>query len=242
MAKKQRSTKKMSPERRLLLQLVQASGETLKRLSEDAGRNSAYLHQYINKESPRVLPETVRQFLAARLGVPEQALKTGDLSKGHDGDAAAIPLLRVPIVGRVEAGAWREAERYGDMPEEIFAPMLPDRRYPADQQWAVYVVGDSVNEIIADGEIAHCLDIGGGREPQNGDLVVVERIREQGGLIETTIKEIRRANGVIELWPRSTNPDFNGPVKLGVDRDDGVEVRIRGIVLGAYNPLYPMRP
>lgn len=47
---------------------AEQAGKTLKELSLAAGKNHAYLQQYINRGTPRVLPEDVRATLAAELG------------------------------------------------------------------------------------------------------------------------------------------------------------------------------
>ena len=51
---------------------------TLKQASRAIGRNDAYLHQYLNRGSPRYLPETVRYQLASLLGVDQATLAHHD--------------------------------------------------------------------------------------------------------------------------------------------------------------------
>ena len=56
---------------------------TLKQASRAIGRNDAYLHQYLNRGSPRHLPEAIRYQLAAILGVDQATLAHRDsLPKG----------------------------------------------------------------------------------------------------------------------------------------------------------------
>ncbi|ADE40491.1 S24 family peptidase [Candidatus Puniceispirillum marinum] len=56
---------------------------TLKQASRAIGRNDAYLHQYLNRGSPRHLPEAIRYQLAAILGVDQATLAHHDsLPKG----------------------------------------------------------------------------------------------------------------------------------------------------------------
>lgn len=52
----------------------------LKSMSIALGRNPAYLHQFIHRGSPRVLPEKLRHRLAAILGVDEHLLRQHDSS------------------------------------------------------------------------------------------------------------------------------------------------------------------
>jgi hypothetical protein len=49
-------------------------GLNLKQLSRALGRNDAYLHQYLNRGSPRQLPETLRAHLALLLNIDEREL------------------------------------------------------------------------------------------------------------------------------------------------------------------------
>lgn len=161
------------------------------------------------------------------------------LLTAEEGKALSQPFVEtasVPVVGVVQAGAWLESDGPWEGEEESI-PVVPDPRYAPHRQWAVLVKGDSVNEVIGDGEFAHCVDIDCGREIKEGDLVVVERVRHQGGLVETTIKEVRQNGKGPELWPRSTNKRHNGPVHLGHEDDEDIEVRIKGFVIGAYRKL-----
>jgi len=48
---------------------------SLKKLSEELGRNHAYLHQFIHRGTPRILPEDTRLALAHRLGIHEETLR-----------------------------------------------------------------------------------------------------------------------------------------------------------------------
>jgi len=50
-------------------------GTSLKKLSEELGRNHAYLQQFIQRGTPRILPEDVRFALAQRLGIHEETLR-----------------------------------------------------------------------------------------------------------------------------------------------------------------------
>ena len=58
----------------------------LETLSRAIGRNHAYLLQYLMRGSPRELPGTVRDALAARLG-----LRADDLRAGQSPDPAPLP-------------------------------------------------------------------------------------------------------------------------------------------------------
>ena len=64
------------PVRQELLKAIASAPNTtnLKQLSIDLGYNHAYLHQFIHKGSPRVLPEQTRYALAKLLNIEEEKL------------------------------------------------------------------------------------------------------------------------------------------------------------------------
>lgn len=65
----------LDPTRLKVMKLIQSSGTDLKNASLAIGRNAAYLHQYLYRGTPRVLPEDAREALAAHLGVDDDSLR-----------------------------------------------------------------------------------------------------------------------------------------------------------------------
>ena len=57
------------------MKLIQQAGSNLKVASRAIDKNDAYLHQYITRATPKVLPEDVREALALHLGVPPDDLR-----------------------------------------------------------------------------------------------------------------------------------------------------------------------
>ncbi|MDF1626997.1 MAG: XRE family transcriptional regulator [Parvibaculaceae bacterium] len=143
-----------------------------------------------------------------------------------------VELLYLPVVGSVQAGTWVEVDQFGEGEWEQI-PVVPDTRYPSELQFVVLVRGDSIDEELPEGTYAHCVSADCGRQIKNGDLVVVERLRAQGGLVETTIKEARINGHGVELWPKSSNPKHKGPIHLD-NGEDNIEVRVKGFVIGQY--------
>lgn len=60
--------------RKRLKAAIDASAHTMATLSREAGKNHAYIQQFIERGVPRKLPEDVRVLLSARLGMPETEL------------------------------------------------------------------------------------------------------------------------------------------------------------------------
>src|SRR5919106_785495 len=65
----------LDPVRLKLLKLVKERRTDLKNVSLAIGRNAAYLHQFVQRGTPKVLPEDVRAALAEHLGCEEDELR-----------------------------------------------------------------------------------------------------------------------------------------------------------------------
>lgn len=63
-----------------LLKLIGEHESDMTALSREAGKNHAYLQQYLKRGTPRVLPEDVRAALAKHYGVSEDLFRLGDAS------------------------------------------------------------------------------------------------------------------------------------------------------------------
>lgn len=148
----------------------------------------------------------------------------------------------LPVRYKVQAGHWYEVDEYVDaFIEEATYPVAPDPAYAQWPQWLELVIGDSVDLEIPEGHYAHVVDaLEMGYAPRAGDLVVIERHRAGGLIRERTIKQVDvAADGRISFVPRSRNPRWSDPVVLngGAANDDGVEVRLVGLVIGSYRPM-----
>jgi phage repressor protein C with HTH and peptisase S24 domain len=66
---------RLDPVRLKLLRLVKKRGSDLKNVSLAIRRNAAYLHQFVYRGTPKVLPEDVRAALAEQLGCEEDELR-----------------------------------------------------------------------------------------------------------------------------------------------------------------------
>lgn len=65
----------LDPIRLKVIKLVQKKRTDLKNASLKIGKNAAYLHQFIYRGSPKVLPEDTREALAQFLGVEDEELR-----------------------------------------------------------------------------------------------------------------------------------------------------------------------
>lgn len=147
-----------------------------------------------------------------------------------------IWLRRVPIRGDVAAGSWLEPSALIESPDSVdFLPTL--MASPGDQAstYALRVRGTSINKLAADGDLVICHSIEMG-DAKSGDLVVVERVRDQGGLRETTVKRYYQTGAGAILQPESSDPLWQNVIQLKSDSDDD-EVRIIGVVAYILKPV-----
>jgi transcriptional regulator with XRE-family HTH domain len=140
---------------------------------------------------------------------------------------------RIPVVGEVTAGVWKEAAvRELDNIEDWLA--IDVDGYERAQLRAWKVTGPSMNLVYPSGRFvvtAHPIEAG----LRVGDYVVVQR--ERAGLAEITLKEfVVDQDGRMALWPRSSDPDFQEPIYLrGGDEQDQTGPVIVGVVVADYN-------
>lgn len=69
--------KPLTGARKLISERARELRLTLADLSRVAGKNESYMHQYMYRQSPRRLPEDVREAIARVLQVPDEALREG---------------------------------------------------------------------------------------------------------------------------------------------------------------------
>lgn len=137
---------------------------------------------------------------------------------------------RIPVVGEVAAGLWRETSpREAHDVEDYLS--LDVTGYERAELCALKVVGPSMNEVYPPGRyvvFAPAAEAG----VRIGDHVIVERTRN--GLVEITIKEFVYEDGKVMLWPRSTHPDHQTPLPLKPTDEDQDMPMIIGVVVADY--------
>lgn len=152
-----------------------------------------------------------------------------------DGDEVAIAtaaLREVPVLGTVQAGHWSTPQAFEDQggAEEYLEVHLP--QFDRARLFALRVVGRSMDLEYPEGmRIVVCpvQEIG----VRAGDHVIVRRTR--GGKVETTVKEVSIEGQQLVLSPRSTDPAYQTPIRIPINRDIADEgVEIVGVVVASY--------
>ena len=159
----------------------------------------------------------------ARLGTLQFAAQNVQLGVCFLALAARLPNLRLALLQRLL---------------QLFTGLIDFQR-PATQRvrrFALRVKGPSMGDVFPDGSIIICvklMDIG--RQPLDGEYVIVQRVRRDG-LTEATVKQYVLKDGQVYLWPRSQHPDYQQPLKLTPDGEDE-EVLITAIAIRVDRPL-----
>ena len=209
--------------------------DRLRKVREDAGFATAkdaaeamgvsYFTYAQHENGTRGFPYAKAALYARKFKVSTEWIMTGKSSGAPDSEKIA----EIPIIGRVSAGTWMpydELDQREDQPETV--PAVSS--YPVRFQFALIVDGNSVNKVAQHGEILICLDAAtSGVIPKDNDLVVVERRRFDGAMIQLTAKRLRQGLNGLELWPESTDPAHQTPIPYNENKGD--EVSIRGKVL-----------
>jgi len=234
------------PVRSVLLDLAVEQGRDWRDLSLAIGKNHAYIQQFIQRGSPRRLPEEVREALGRELGVHPDIFKTGDralLGYSPESQLTPVPNLgAIPVLGEVAAGVWREAPVL-EPDEHVHA--IPDPRWPPDAQFALRVKGDSCDRFARDGDLVVAVHYMRALPPgDDGMAALVERAeaagrdcmvvveRRRGELVEATLKALVRDGAGFALEARSHNPRWAGRLPLhDGDPDETTEIVVTGLVI-----------
>lgn len=142
-----------------------------------------------------------------------------------------IDISGLPVLGTIQAGHWLETTFLDSEGEPEMLPVARDARFPRARQYALVVVGDSMDLDYPDGSYVTCVDFAeSGLSIVHGLTVHVERHRSGGQLVEITLKRVVEKGGVFSLVPRSTNPAHQPISFTGHDAD----IVIRGVVTGGW--------
>jgi transcriptional regulator with XRE-family HTH domain len=164
---------------------------------------------------------------------------------GRTSDDPIGPLM--PVLGEVAAGRFLSSDEHLDEPKFEPAPITPDPRWNKEDQYGLIVRGSSINKFAEDGDILHCVDIAtASLQPMNGELVIVEQVKLNGSLRETTAKLYHKNNqGYIELRAYSNDKKWDHHIHLPSSEltqslDDGAMIIIKAVVIGSYR-FSPLR-
>jgi SOS-response transcriptional repressor LexA len=141
--------------------------------------------------------------------------------------------VMVPVIGAVEAGAWRESWEFPA--DEVVEVEFAHDGVTGDRI-GLQVEGRSMDRRFPPGTTLDCVKlIGSDESVEDGDYVIVESLR--GGLVEATCKRLIVADdGSFSLVGESTLPEYEVPIPIGKPDqafDGDAETRIVARVIHA---------
>ncbi|WP_036352112.1 helix-turn-helix domain-containing protein [Microvirga sp. BSC39] len=241
---------------------LEETGKSARAASLDAGMSADAIRDIFRKQDSSPTIETLRKLAIGLETTPEWLIfgsaGLGEFGGGSSAEAtrskrveqeaepAEVSLITekmtpVPIVGDVEAGAFREAPEF-DSDDIEYVMDYPDREYPHARRIGFRVRGDSMNDLkprsMLEGDKVIGLDfhdIEGQIVLREGLVVVVEQTRDGGHTREWSVKQLEVYEDRYEFCPRSTNKKHKPivvPNKAFRDpsEDDGRQVRILALV------------
>jgi transcriptional regulator with XRE-family HTH domain len=220
-----------------------AKGWSKAELSRRSGVPYDSVNKYLRGSIDQPRGDTIDK-LAAALGVDPLWLKEGvardRVMRGLDvAGFIGADVARLPIRGEVAAGRWLETPALLQL-EEITDFVEGMAVAPGLSEWTygLKVRGTSINKLAVDGDVLVCLDVMSGVEFAHRDLVIVERVRDQGALREVTAKRLIRRDGRFHLMPESTDPMWQNEIEIGEDvPQDDSETRLIAKVKHIIKPV-----
>lgn len=230
-------------DREKLRRVLAEKKRTARDVSRKAGLGETAVKDILSGKSKRPEFDTLSA-IAAEIGCSLGDFTIMEVEAPSNGDVRIVGRL-LQVRYRVRAGDWQELE-FEEPPEQWANPVLPNPKYAEWPQWLERVEGDSVNLKVPDGHYIHVVDaLEMGYRPKTGDWVVCERRRDQGAVRERTVKQVEVIPDIpfdlVRLWPRSKNPKWSEPVDLrngARSGEEGLDARIVGLVIGAYDPEF----
>lgn len=213
-------------------ELLEAQGKSDRQASIEATGKG---HTIRNMRAGSMPGVDVVEQLAAALGVTPGYLAFGSEERPGPALSASLmaPPASIPLLGPVGAGSFLSIDTDVDAHVYNEGPIPPDPDFDIADQFAVQVVGTSINRVAPDGAILGCIDVRKTRRgPRENDLVIVERRLFDGQAIERTAKRWRKVPGGHELWPDSDDPRHQEPIFIPADAEpaEGESVQVIGIV------------
>lgn len=193
-----------------------------------AGLGDSFVRDILRGKTRSPNAENLGKLAAALETTPDWFMAAGESLPAPQ--PSIVPVTGLPVLGKIQAGNWVDRSIIDDSGEYEMIPVALDPRFTGVRQYALEVVGDSMDLVYPEGTFVTCVDyIDSGATLKPGRILHVER--HNGSLIEVTLKAMEFVDGLLMLVPRSSNPRHK-PMKF--EGDAGSEIVIRGVVTGSY--------
>jgi len=144
----------------------------------------------------------------------------------------------IAVIGKVAVGVWVE-EFLAEHGRGAFEPSLfpPDNRFASTDQFDLFIEDASLDQFAKSGDFVRCVRFEASNfELRDGDLVVIERVRE-AALREITARRLKKNKGKSEFIFESNDPRMRETLVVNGDVPDPIAgVRALGTVLWKYRP------
>lgn len=197
--------------------------------AKKAGLGDSFVRDILRGKTRSPSSENLAKLAIALDTTPDWFIVEGE-AEVHQDAPRPVELVGLSVVGKIQAGAWLDRSILDDDGEHEVIPVARDPRFPRARQYGLQINGDSMDKEYPDGSYVSCVDYyDSGVALKDGLIVHVER--QNGPLVEMTLKAVETVDGKRVLAPRSHNPRHQ-PIPL--EGDSGTEILIRGIVTGSY--------
>lgn len=163
---------------------------SMKDLSKVIGKNDAYIQQFLDRNTPRVLPEREREIIARHLGVDEDYLR--DDSRLKLGGPTAFPIRRAPALGygAPDLPIMGRAHGAGGTYISLNTGRVGMTERPAyligvEDGFAFYVVEESMVPRFRPGELCY---VNPNKPPVAGDDVLIE-FEDGSGVVKEFVRQ-----------------------------------------------------
>jgi SOS-response transcriptional repressor LexA len=145
-----------------------------------------------------------------------------------------IEVSGLEVIGKAQAGTFLDISVFDDSHDKEIIPAPRNPKFPEARQYALQIIGDSMNKLVDDGSFVICTNWDDtGLQFKPGMSLHVER--HQGSLVEVTVKRLAlNEKGRFILEPYSTNPTHKA---IMLDGDASTEIKVRGLVTGSWKSI-----
>lgn len=211
---------RMDHVRELIREKITEKGLDMAGLSRLIGRNHAYLQQFLERGSPRELPEGIREALGPLLGVAPDQLRSKPQAlprapvPGNQPLAFARAMDKMPVLGAAEGGDNGYFLWNGEVVDYTPRPAFLSG---AAQAYAIYVVGESMSPRYEPGELLY---IHPGKPVTVGCYVLVQLApKADGDAPRAFLKRLSKRSG-----NRILLEQFNPAKTFAVQSEDVVSI------------------
>jgi transcriptional regulator with XRE-family HTH domain len=140
------------------------------------------------------------------------------------------------VAHQLRAGMFEEIDEARPEPNQAYS-VFYSYEHAEFSQWLEKMMDSSANRVVPPNYLVHVVDaIEIEYKPSQGDLVIVERYRDEGELVERTLRQVSAVTGPngTELVFPSHNPRWDHRITVGPGTE---EAKIVGKVMFAYGGL-----